>query len=491
MIFEIVKSKLICDRLIPIASIITPATLSVDLSENIAHTTMQQVPRIDFSNLNFLAGMMSAGASEGARYIYNGPSQIAKQIAMGVASQNVILPIASRFPNASWELDFSGPSLKCDPVSSSESLSFQENIAQYVQHAADSCGPPVTYLAWFPRFDKIPKVITNMPYQRESDSNNSTLYFPDPELAFDNNINGTNVGFSWPEAIMYIAIMPNMLNLNLNLSDRAHLMPLACALNDPSLSQISSSNPLGLVGGDVTMLQCRLHNATYHTKFDYLNGAQSVSIDLIKQETNATLPITLSVTKFNAGFWGADSVQCAARNLTSYFGDFVGRDGCYFDENLFPRLSYTGILQAFANLIDGDVALQPTTKQFLGSARIRSTSLLNTKELYYLTDYAFHTNTSGMGADFQESLSQSNMSEISGLSRLQQAPPDQSLQDAIEKMFQNFTVSFMSSSALQYVWHLLKLFHRYRADQSAQTKLLFSKSSTQNPGHPVHCANSL
>jgi hypothetical protein len=101
-------------------------------------------------------------------------------------------------------------------------------------------------------------------------------------------------------------------------------------------------------------------------------------------------------------------------------------------------------------LITGSITLDPTTNGLLDSTSIRSTGLLNTKELYYLTDYALHANTSDVNPDLQKALSESSISEVSGMSRLRQTASNQSLQDAIETMFQNLTVSLMSSSALQY-----------------------------------------
>lgn len=95
---------------------------------------MQNVPRIDFSNLNFVAGMSSEVKEHNTSsyYIYDGPSQSVQQIAIGAAAQQNILPIVPPFPNASWALDFSAPSLKCEPVDTSQNLKFKKNIAKYL-----------------------------------------------------------------------------------------------------------------------------------------------------------------------------------------------------------------------------------------------------------------------------------------------------------------------------------------------------------------------
>jgi hypothetical protein len=435
---ESIESELMYGRLIPIASIITPATLSVDLRENIPNSTMQQIPQIDFSNLNFLASMPSAVGNNriSLYYTYNGPSQIAKQIAMGVAAQNAILPIAAPFPNSSWALDFNGPSLKCNPVSSSESLSFQENIAQYIQESSN-CYTLATYLAWFPRLDPAQNKTFSEPYPQMVHGNASNLTFPDPESIFNTGIG--NFSEITQDAIMYLAIMPNMLSMT---SWDLGTAPSACNLDEPDLT---SDNPLGVVGGNVTMLQCQLYNSTYRTKFDYVNGAQTVSIGPIRQGTDTAVPVINFVRGAGSGDLG--SGKCSTLNEVD--GDVFGKD-CDFDESLLSQLSYQSILQAFATLITGSITLDPTTNGLLDSTSIRSTGLLNTKELYYLTDYALHANTSDVNPDLQKALSESSISEVSGMSRLRQTASNQSLQDAIETMFQNLTVSLMSSSALQY-----------------------------------------
>ncbi|KAI9699475.1 MAG: hypothetical protein M1836_003086 [Candelina mexicana] len=401
--------------LIPIASIITPATLSVSLRENVANSTMQQVPQIDFSNLNFLAGMPSTVRVNGISlfYTYNGVSQLAKKIAMGVAAQNAILPISAPFPNSSWALSFSGASLKCNPVSSSDSLNFQANIAQYVKNPAN-CNTAATYLAWFPRFDPTQNKSLMEPYPQIAQGDSS---FPNPQAIFDIGIG--NFSKLAQDATLYIAVIPNMLSIN-------------------------PDNPLGLVGGNVTMLQCQLHNSTDHTKFNYVNGAQTVSINLAKQETDETVPVINFVRGPGSG--KHDAGMCTTLNEVD---DVYGRT-CVFDGSLLSRLSYQAILQAFAMLVTGNITLVKNTNGLSDSTSIRSTSLLNTKELQYLTDYALHANTPDMQPDLQNKLRLSNMSEVSGMSRIQQTTSNQLLQDAIETMFQNFTVSLMSSSALQY-----------------------------------------
>jgi hypothetical protein len=436
----------------------------VGLRENVPNSTMQQVPQIDFSNLNFLASMPGIPGTNDFSlfYVYDGPSQIAKQIAMAVAAQNSVLPITAPFPNASWTLDFKGPSLKCNPVSSSESLSFQENIAQYIQQDSN-CETPATYMAWFPRFDVAKNQTFNEPYLPMVPGNTSALTFSDPESIF--NIGPGDFTETIQSSIMYITIMPNMLKVTqYDLSSS----PYACDLQHPQMSNVTSDNPLGVVGGNVTILQCQLYNSTYHTEFNYNNGAQTVNIDLVNQETDTTVPV-INLVK-GPGSNGLGAGKCATLNENqTVFGS-----PCDFDGSLLSQLSYQGILQAFTTLILGNITLVPETNGLLDSTSVRSTSLVQTRELYYLSDYAIHAASSSYNPDLQKALFNSSVSAVSGMLGLQKLPSNQSLQDAIETMFRNLTVSFMSSSVLQHVIpyregiYCIMLIKIYRPNYSSQ-----------------------
>ena len=169
-----------------------------------------------------------------------------------------------------------------------------------------------------------------------------------------------------------------------------------------------------------------------------------VSIDLVQQEKDNTVPVINFVR--GPGSDGLGSGNCSTLNEIQGYGK-----DCEFDGSLLSQLSYQSVLQAFATLITGNITLNPQTYGLLDSSSIRSTSLLNAEELSYLTDYALHINTSDYNPDFQKALWNSSMRGVSGLSRLQPAMSNQSLQETIEAMFQNLTVSLMSTPVLQYV----------------------------------------
>ncbi|KAF2658592.1 hypothetical protein K491DRAFT_755910 [Lophiostoma macrostomum CBS 122681] len=433
--------------LIPIASIVAPATLSVELRENVGNSTLENIPRIDFSNLDFAAAMPgSIGVNRiSPYYTYNGPSQITKKTAMAVVAQQAILPITPPFPNSSWALDFDGPSLQCNPMDSSRDLDFQANIASYT---ALNCNSAPTFLSWFPRFSYSidQNQTTHEPFSGWLSDNQTTMSWLDPETIYKTGIG--NFKLVKQDAILYIAVMPAMTNKR---QFTLTADPVACDLsgNQSTEDPPTPENPLGIVGGNVTMIQCELHNSTYKAQFEYKNGAQNVSVDL--PQHGPTVPI---INWIRSAWTGEDkSSNCTTLNeLDNDYGKI-----CTYDDGLTSQIAYQSILQAFTALITGQISLDNTTGGLLDTSSIRSTSLVNTKELEYLTDYGLHLKSSQSTdghddpfPDLQWTLSNSSMPGISGISKLQQqGPATQSLQDALEIMFQNFTISLMSSALLQ------------------------------------------
>ena len=450
-----IKENLTSIRLIPIASIVPPATLSVDLRENIPRSITQEIPWIDFSNLNYLASMPSSRTtdSEGCTaFSYNGPSQTLKQIAMGVVAQTSILPIEPPFPNSSWTLDFKGPSLKCSPTSSSQSLSFQRNIAQYLQQdEGTNCYTPATYLSWLPRpkwntLGLYDETISAQPYSPPDLTNSTSLAFMDPEAIFSfgslSSISSQNM------PTLYFAIMPAMVRSYNMWSGSAGvaLSPLACSLtsNDPNYNRsgLKPDEPLASLGENMTTMQCQLYDSTYHTEFNYTNGAQSVTVDLINPEQDTTVPLIPYVQTNGSNTLGVGNCGTLPGGVYEY--SVSG-----FDTDLFSRLSYQAVFQAFAMMMTGNITLGDSG--FVDSSNIRSTGLLNTKELIYLTDQALYASASSSQGNLQNEIGMSNWSEPAGLSRSQHIKSTHSLSDAIETIFRNFTISLMSSAALRYV----------------------------------------
>jgi hypothetical protein len=427
--------------------------------------TLQNVPSLDFSSLGLVGSMPSYASSNTVSlfYTYNGPSQPAKKIAVAVAAGGFILPINAPFlehaPNSSWSLDFFAPSLQCDDVSEGQRLAFERNIASYIGTAG--CHTAAPYLAWFPHPTGT-NSSTAEPYQNRSDGNRTTWTFDTANAIFNTGLN--DYILSSQQAIMYVAILPNMIKARtMTLSAE----PLACSSKSfPNLG-ITPTNPLGYVGGNVTMLQCQFYNSSYHTEFEYVNGVQSVATST---EVANTVPIINVVRGPGRGGPSNSSDYCATLNEVGAYrvndtGIGIYGETCEYDPDLLPQLSYQATLQAFTDLITGSITRGSTaisnssagivssgSVTLVDNSLVRSTELLRTRELNFLSDISLHKQTDlDTGPDLQHSLFVSNESQASGMTLNEQDAPTKSLKDALETMFQNFTVSLMSSESLRYV----------------------------------------
>jgi hypothetical protein len=143
-------------RLVPIASIITPSTLSVQITI-LNPSTLLQVPFLNFTTLSFAAPLLtffedpsSPGNYTVQAYVWNGPSQAVERIAAAVTAQGVILPLTAPSPNSSWHLEFWGPSLKCGNVDDARRQRIGSNIAAYYGQDEITCvNGRNLYISWF------------------------------------------------------------------------------------------------------------------------------------------------------------------------------------------------------------------------------------------------------------------------------------------------------------------------------------------------------
>jgi hypothetical protein len=96
-------------RLIPIASIFTPATLSVESKAMEPQPTHgYYVPTINFDTLSYVAGLGTIGHARWnpQDFTYEGPSQALKRITTAVGALGAVLPIDPPSSNSSWDMEF-------------------------------------------------------------------------------------------------------------------------------------------------------------------------------------------------------------------------------------------------------------------------------------------------------------------------------------------------------------------------------------------------
>ena len=139
--------------LLPIASVVTPATLNVRVGI-LSNSTKMQVPRVDFTSLNFVNLQPTAYARRA--FMYNGPTYAVEKVVTASMTQGNILSIDPPSINSSWTLDFHGPALNCQPVGPDMQRNVLQNINDSYQQSIagnDRPHPYISYgyLSWFIR----------------------------------------------------------------------------------------------------------------------------------------------------------------------------------------------------------------------------------------------------------------------------------------------------------------------------------------------------
>lgn len=267
----------------PIATIFTPATLSIE-SASTSLSNLLQVPQFDFTSLNFVFSPQYFGAID---YSWNGPSQPVQHIALAVMGQGDILQISSPGVNTSWSLNFWGPALHCNDVVGVKRDSIFTNMWNSL-YGGDAS---YSYLSWVPwsdaSFQSIwsrPGVDPDLPFLLNSQS-----------PAVHNGPPGGPLTTNGPASI-YVAAMPNSKYLepggywnhskdiwsfwwkgDAAMCDFKLLQNLDESFANANCYQNASFNA-NWVYKDATLLRCDLLNTSYVANFSYPNGNQHVDI---------------------------------------------------------------------------------------------------------------------------------------------------------------------------------------------------------------------
>lgn len=187
-----------------------------------------------------------------------------------------------------------------------------------------------------------------------------------------------------------------------------------------------------------TMLRCQLFNSTYNVSFDYVEGSQNISISVPRADSDRAMPGISEVL-------GIEPVHPEIqRCLLLSFSTDVIPDHCSLDPEVLRVLSYQAIMDAFTTNLKGRIFLQ--AGELEQNTNILNTALLNTPELSFLK---VNPSKLTLSTQLQTILRSYNSTEVQGLENNYDYTSQQSLQEAIEDLFQKVTISLMSSSALQ------------------------------------------
>ncbi|KUM58723.1 hypothetical protein ACN42_g8440 [Penicillium freii] len=412
---------LIC-WLLPVVSMISPATLGVHLA-SFDEYTLKRIPRVDFTSARFatfVSGTFPASNQSTQEMwvsAYRDPTPETQRVVNSVATQGTILPIEPPALNSSWSVDFHGPAIACDKVNQSVTAYITQNVAQAINGSQDWPGKTYAeysltrygYLSWAPVADNL---MDSTPFVQNGSGtftqrlNNLGPIPRDPE-------DGKPI-YSTPEGPMidrtplsvFVAVFPHSMEI-----------PKYNELPENVAAAVQNS----------TILRCTLHNASYQANLTYINGAQTIHM------TDKTV---LNVISYLHG--------------VTNDGPDVSNTSFMQNPRVMESLSYQSIMDAFGKLLSGSISTNMThynypeaglegnvVNSMKQTTNILSTTLMETEEMSIFPSIA--GSESNPFTDYWEDRSVSPPRHFSRLS------------NALEELFQNITFSLMGSNMFQYV----------------------------------------
>ena len=281
------------------------------------------VPTINFDTLSYVAGLGTAGKGryDPQKFTYEGPSQALKRMAVAVGALGTVLPIDPPSSNSSWTTEFHGPAVRCEPLPASESNAVEQNIREYIEYGSICWNAPgyITWIGDLPYISSLPK-----------DENGSDIADAEPV------VQPNDQPLSYANGSFRLAVLPQLLTVYQMSDGQVHS---ACSPGYDFLESYGNDTSL--------MLQCQLVNSTYDVAFDYVNGNQTVTIEVpqtVPEDTVAAIstitgPTNDTCVGFHAGY------LLKQPDIPIENPDWPER--CDFDQGLARQLAYRSILDAF------------------------------------------------------------------------------------------------------------------------------------------------
>lgn len=327
-------------------------------------------------------------------------------------ANGAILPIFPPATNSSYEIDFFGPSIKCESVNETTRLAIRRGILAHLQlpgNVYDHGLELYAYMGWFPGRESN-RLGTLSPFESNG-SNYAPFYSGELTHTF-----------------YLFAASREMTETYMALGERSR------AWENGVSNATADTIPAFLDG---TMLECRWFNSSYHVRFNFTDGLQDIDIQTSSEGVEAPIyDVTgaFGPRKIDGRF---DCMRFTARgNLTA----------CIFDEPVLKGLTYQAVWDAFTTILGGSV-YYPTYSVRTRNSSVLDTVLVNTPELFALREYLGESTEEDYV--LQTTLGSFDDRVLEGLVTTYDSSWNLSLGDALEEMFRNATVSLMSSSALQ------------------------------------------
>lgn len=340
-----------------------------------------------------------------ATWTYDGPSHAVMEVANAVMASGSILQIAPPATvNASYELRFHGPAVKCSKAEPEIISRIQTNLIHlYITYKdADKYG----YLAWNRGTD-----LTEMePFQAVSNAGNQSSLIWTP---------GDGPG---PE--LYVGIFPSIFTAD---------------ASETFSSVFDATN----IGDDI--YRCEFRNSTYKVSFNYTGAEQNIEVATIKDLEGGQPIETL-------GSSTGPAPECLFKNADSS-GCTQCCSLCSWDEFPFKTFSYQAVIDAFSQKVKGKIGSRTTygyrssTKSTQFDSKVLDTVIRTAPNLASFQQS--QTGNASLSATWQAGSGQL-IPQVQGLIIQTQKDNSVPFGDMLEQLFANFTISLMSSSALQY-----------------------------------------
>ena len=394
--------------MIPIASIITPAALTIAISPTIpVPSNITQVPNVDFLSLNFANIDFESG---GSALQYSGPRNAVIKVVAATAAQGTILPISPPSPNSSWILEFTGPSIDCTALQGSALENIKENIQTVI--AINNCEIDFGYIGWTPSYNgRNPELLT-IPFVLSE--NNASYTFQDAYLGpLPTELSDLRGPIP---ATFYAATFPNM-------TDNGVALDLSC---------FDNTNPLP----NASVVQCVLYNTSYQASFSFINGEQTV--DITKAETPYNIVIPYSTLEWD----GNNAI------FSNYLpnGTIIPNS---WNSTIVQTLSYQAVMESLGQVLVGLVYNSwPTGAIVYNSTSVMSTVLSESEQLAWLDSYPFPGDVTGP-ATFKQLSDQNPGRYWNGIDTMGSTQSTMPFKGLLESLFQNIVIGLMSSKLLQ------------------------------------------
>ncbi|KAI1744693.1 hypothetical protein F4680DRAFT_405753 [Xylaria scruposa] len=391
--------------LVPLASLIAPATLTIDSVSTTSHR-LQDIAGINFAGgpLAQISGIIeenpnSAATSYGIQngpnptapaYIgiqggpnstatnYRGSTQPLIRLALATALQGEIPSIPSPGVNSSYRLNFQAPSVRCKSTSKDILKGFDTAMGPGCQfpgengtiNISNGCKTYYNYLAWVPSDDTI------VPF---AEGSMSVAGAPLPIDVKD---------------FLDIKVQPNI-------NRYSYLGGLRKGVAEPATIFVAVDR--SMYYSDWSVLNCSLWNTTYTVDFDFLpaaSGSQSISI----VRTIDINPVSIIWT------------------ITEYQSSMLYS----------PTFSYAALMECLGRVLVGSISEGTMNGLFYGFGNVLQTDAAYAEELFPIYNTTMVENP------------QSPAYQKAVLSALQSSSFNRSLGDVIEEMFQNMTLALFS-----------------------------------------------